>query len=196
MVDPFEYSTEDLARYTSQLQQFVEACLEDDGLYEVRPVGPHGGRSVWSTPAGIVEKIDLFRTWNRNGFNPYFSLNPRKAEGCRSGAESLPGSLIVADFDGGQGLDHALSAIKAKGLPTPTAIVCSSPGNHHAYWRLSERLPDLETFERLQRGLAEALGSCPAICSAQQVMRLPGPFRNVKPERPSHPQVEVVEVLH
>ena len=195
MSDPLDYSTEDLARYTGQLQQFVEVCLEDDGLYEVRPVGPHGGKSVWTTPGGIVERIGLFRTWNRNGFNPYFSLNLRRASGCRTGAESLPGSLIVADFDGGQGLDHALSTIKAKGLPAPTAIVCSSPGNHHAYWRLVERLPDLETFERLQRGLSETLGSCPAICSAQQVMRMPGPFCNVKVDRPARPRVEVVEVL-
>jgi hypothetical protein len=195
MVDPLEYSTEDLGLYTAQLQQFVAACLEDDGLYEIRPVGPHGGKSVWVTSAGIVPKVDVLREWNRNGFNPYFSLNLRRAEGCRKGADSLPGALIAADFDGGQGLDYARAKISTVGLPEPTAIVCSSPGNHHAYWRLTERLPDLETFERLQRGLAETLGSCPAICSAQQVMRLPGPFCNVKAERPNHPRVEVVAVL-
>ena len=99
----------------------------------------------------------------------------------------------MADHDNGISLDVVREKLKAAGLPEPTAIVCTSPDHWHSYFRLSELLPDLATFKRLQRGLAEVLGSCPNVHSFQQVMRLPGPFCNVKPERPAMPRVRIVE---
>jgi hypothetical protein len=124
--------------------------------------------------------------------NPYFSLAPRREKGCTTGEGTLPGSLLVADFDDGRPLDAVRARIAAEGLPEPTAIVQTSPDHWHCYWRLEARLPDLATFKRHQRALADLLGSCPNVCSYQQVMRLPGPFVNCKADRPARPRVQLV----
>jgi hypothetical protein len=124
--------------------------------------------------------------------NPYFSLNPRKAPGATKGIDTLPGSLVVADFDSGMTLAEAQARIAVAGLPPATAVVQTSADHWHFYWRLAARLPDLATHKRIQRGLAEALATCPNVCSHQQVMRLPGPFCNVKPDRPAMPRVQIV----
>jgi fluoride ion exporter CrcB/FEX len=49
--------------------------------------------------------------------------------------------------------------LSAAGLPVPTAIVETSPEHWHCYWRLEQPLPDLATHKRIQRALANVLGS-------------------------------------
>lgn len=192
MPDGLDFTPEEIDVAVEQLRHFLDAVLEPGRLHELRPVPPTPGGSLWAAPDGIAELVPQLMAWNRARVNPYFSVNPRKQHGATKGADTLPGSLIVADFDSGMTLDQAKARLAAAGLPEPTAIVCTSPEHWHCYWRLEARLPDLATFKRLQRGLAETLGSCPNVNSFQQVMRLPGPFANVKPDRPQAPRVQLV----
>jgi len=194
MSDGLNFTPDQTECATDQMRHFLGAVLEPDALYEIRPVPPAAGiESVWATPDEFRDHIPALMRWNWAGMNPYFSINPRREAGCRTGAGTLPGSVVVADFDEAIELEIAKARIASAGLPIPTAIISTSPGHWHAYWRLDARLPDLATHKRIQQGLADKLGTCPNVCSHQQVMRLPGPFCNVKADRPTHPRVQLVE---
>jgi len=176
-----------------RLRHFLDAVLEPDGLYEIRPVPFLSGGSIWAPPAGFSEHIPALMRWNQRGINPYFSINRRKHPGATRGADSLPGGVVVADFDAAITLGGVHAKLAAAGLPPPTAIVSTSPDHWHVYWRLDACLPDLITHKQMQQGLAEVLGTCRNVCSHQQVMRLPGPFCNVKADRPDCPRVQIVQ---
>lgn len=193
MSEGLNFTDDEIEVEVERLRHFLDAVLEPDELYEIRPVPYVGGGSVWAKSSDIPALVPTLMAWNRLKSNPYFSVNPRKHVGATKGIDSLPGGLVVADFDSGIGLDEVKAKLVAAGLPAPTAIVCTSPEHWHCYWRLDARLADLATFKRIQRGLAEKLGSCPNVCSFQQVMRAPGPFCNVKADRPAMPRVRLVE---
>ena len=193
MTHGLDFDPEQTELAIDQMMHFVGAVLEPEALYELRPTPPRGYGSVWSSPGDFRDHVATLMGWNREGVNPYFSLNPRRALGFRKGEDSIPGSVVVADFDEPIELDAAKARIAAAGLPLPTAIVNTSTDRWHAYWRLEARLPDLATHKRIQQGLSDKLGTCPNVCSHQQVMRLPGPFCNVKPDRPTRPRVMLVE---
>ena len=194
MSDGLDFTPDQIEKATDQMWHFIGAVLEPDALYEIRPVPPTAGiDSVWAKPDEFREQVTTLMRWNWAGINPYFSINPRREAGCRKGADTLPGSVVVADFDETIELEAAKARIAEAGLPPPTAIVSTSAGHWHAYWRIDARLPDLATHKRIQQGIADKLRTCPNVCSHQQVMRLPGPFCNVKPDRPTHPRVELVE---
>ena len=191
--DGLDFTQDEIEIAVERLRHFLDAVLEPDGLYEIRPVPHTAGGSIWTTPPDLPDHIPVLMAWNRSRVNPYFSLNPRKARGATKGIDTLPGALVVADFDSGMTLAEAGAKIAAAGLPPATAVIQTSASHWHFYWRLAERLPNLESHKRIQRGLAEALATCPNVCSHQQVMRLPGPFCNVKPDRPAMPRVQIVE---
>ncbi len=72
----------------------------------------------------------------------------------------------------------------------PTAVVESSPGRYHAYWRLTDAIP-AETAEQLNKRLAHRTGADPSGFDLTQLLRVPG--------TPNHkyegcPLVEVLEV--
>lgn len=193
MPNGLDFTPDEIEIEVERLGHFLDAVLEPDELYEIRPVPFTGNGSGWAKPGDIPAAVPTLMEWNRAGSNPYFSVNPRTKVGATKGADTLPGSLVVADFDSGIPLDEVKARITASGLPAPTAIVCTSPEHWHSYWRLDARLPDLATFKAIQKALAQVLGSCPNVSSFQQVMRLPGPFANVKPDRPAHPRVKLIE---
>jgi len=193
MPDGLDFTDEEIEVEVERLRHFLDAVLEPDELYEIRPVPFTTGGSKWAKPGDIPALVPEVIAWNRSRVNPYISVNPRGRVGATKGIDTLPGSVVVADFDSGITLDEVRTKLSAAGLPGPTAIVCTSPNHWHTYWRLDARLPDLATFKRIQRGLADKLGSCPNVCSHQQVIRMVGPFCNVKPDRPQAPRVALVE---
>jgi hypothetical protein len=188
-----DFTTDQIEIETERLRLFAEGLLEPDELYEIRPVPWAKPGSLWATPDRFVELVPHLMAWNTAGVNPYFSASPRREKGATTGEATLPGSLLMADFDDGRTLDDVRARLHAEGLPEPTAIVETSPLHWHCYWRIDTRLPDLATFKRHQRALADRLGTCQHVCSYQQVLRLPGPFLNVKPDRPARPRVRIVD---
>lgn len=187
------FSAEEIGVASDRLRHFAAAILEGELLYEIRPVPHAPGGSIWAKPEDFITHVPQLMEWNRRGSNPYFSINPRNHIGATKGEQSSPGSVVVADFDSNISLDALREKLCSACLPAPTAIVSTSANHWHVYWRLEERLPDLTTHKRMQRGLADLLGTCPNVCSHQQVMRLPGPFCNVKADRPEKPRVQLVE---
>jgi hypothetical protein len=55
----------------------------------------------------------------------------------------------------------------------PTAVVESSPGRYHAYWRLESDIPP-QTAEELNRRLAREIGADPSGFDLTQLLRVPG----------------------
>ena len=69
-------------------------------------------------------------------------------------------------------------------VPEPTAVVETSPGRHHLFWRLSRPLPPCDA-EVLNRRLSRAIGADPSGWDLGQLLRPPG-TRNRK-YRPASP---------
>lgn len=102
-------------------------------------------------------------TQDANGREVYFAvaqlLEPRRLSDNASSTR-----VVHADMDGAP-----LDACPIR----PTAVVESSPGHYHAYWRLS-RLVRPEIAEQFNRRLALAIGADKAAVDAVRLMRIPG----------------------
>jgi RepB DNA-primase from phage plasmid len=60
-----------------------------------------------------------------------------------------------------------------KGELTPTALVQSSPGRYHCYWRLTDSIPP-QAAELLNKRLAMEIGADPSGFDLTQLLRVPG----------------------
>ena len=120
---------------------------------------------------------------NDNGANIYVSANPLHA-GSRKRTKECIASVrhiyIDIDDDG----DARLAALRASDLvPTPTAIISTSPGKYQALWRVAGF--DFERQEQTLKLIAQAFGGDPACTDRNRVLRVPG-FLNRK-YSPAHP---------
>jgi RepB DNA-primase from phage plasmid len=68
-------------------------------------------------------------------------------------------------------------------LPQPTAVVESSPGREHFYWRLARPIPP-EEAEELNKRLAYAIGADKSGWDLGQLLRVPGTPNFKYPGRP------------
>jgi hypothetical protein len=119
---------------------------------------------------------------NDNGANIYVSANPLIA-GSRKRTKECIASVrhlyIDIDTDG----DARLATLRASDLvPTPTAIISTSPGKYQALWRVVGF--DFERQEQTLKLIAQAFGGDPACTDRNRVLRVPG-FLNRK-YSPSH----------
>jgi hypothetical protein len=74
-----------------------------------------------------------------------------------------------------------IDALKHCPLP-PHVVVGSSPGNHHAYWRVSDC--PLEMFSQVQDALADHFGVASSVNDLTHPMRMPGFLHQKDPARP------------
>jgi hypothetical protein len=114
---------------------------------------------------------------NDNGANIYVSANPLRA-GSRKRTKECIASVrhlyIDIDDDG----DARLAALRASdAVPTPTAIVSTSPGKYQALWRVAGF--DFAQQEQKLKLVAQAFGGDPACTDCNRVLRVPG-FYNRK----------------
>ncbi len=114
---------------------------------------------------------------NDNDANIYVSANPLRA-GSRKRTKECIASVrhlyIDIDDDG----DARLAALRASdAVPTPTAIVSTSPGKYQALWRVAGF--DFEQQEQTLKHVAQAFGGDPACTDCNRVLRVPG-FYNRK----------------
>ena len=114
---------------------------------------------------------------NLSGFNVYVAANP-----LRSGSRKRTKDSIVQvrylyldiDVDG----DERLAALRASdSVPTPSAIISTSPARYQAIWRVEGF--DFDQQESTLKLLAIAFGGDPACTDHNRVLRLPG-FENHK----------------
>lgn len=99
------------------------------------------------------------------------------AKTCRTIANVLEVRAVFVDLDG-----SPLDPVLAHSLP-PHAVIESSPGKWHCYWKVKEC--GLSDFTRIQTALATEFGGDPSVKDLPRVMRLPGfwhqkstPFRS------------------
>jgi hypothetical protein len=111
---------------------------------------------------------------NDNGANIYVSANPLRP-GSRKRTKECIASVrhiyIDIDDDG----DAHLAALRASdSVPTPTAILSTSPGKYQVLWRGAGF--DFERQEQTLKLLAIAFGGDSACTDRNRVLRIPGFF--------------------
>ena len=90
----------------------------------------------YTTPTQIPKFIPFLRYCNANGSDIYFTpsrLKPRSRKRTKSDFLDLQ-SIVYLEFDRPKTLENLIKA----NYPYPSAIVASSQGRHHVYWRLRE----------------------------------------------------------
>jgi len=114
---------------------------------------------------------------NRAGANIYVAANPlrsgsrRRTKDCIASVHHL---YIDIDSDG----DARVAALRASdAVPSPTAILATSPGKYQALWRVDGF--DFERQEAALKQLAIVFGGDPACTDCNRVLRVPG-FLNQK----------------
>jgi hypothetical protein len=120
---------------------------------------------------------------NDNGANIYVSANPLIA-GSRKRTKECLASVRHIYIDIDEDGDARLAALRASDrVPTPTAIISTSPGKYQALWRVAGF--DFERQEQTLKLTAKTFGGDPACTDRNRVLRLPG-FLNRK-YSPAHP---------
>lgn len=122
---------------------------------------------------------------NDNGANVYISANPLRP-GSRKRTKECIASVRHIYIDIDEDGDARLAALRASDLvPTPTAIIATSPRKYQALWRVAGF--DFERQEQTLKLIAQAFGGDPACTDRNRVLRVPG-FLNRK-YSPAHPVV-------
>jgi len=140
-------------------------------------------------PAKVMQRIVSLETvlasrylsWldyeNASGMNIYVAANPLLPGSRKRTKESIAEVrhlYLDIDFDG----DVRLTALRASlDVPTPTAILATSPGKYQVLWRVQGFA--FEQQEALLKQLAMAFGGDPACTDRNRVLRMPG-FHNRK----------------
>ena len=119
---------------------------------------------------------------NSTGANVYVAANPLHSGSRKRTKESIASVrylYIDIDTDG----EARLAALRASdAVPTPTAILSTSPGKYQALWRVDGF--DFERQESTLKLLSIAFGGDPACTDCNRVLRIPG-FLNCKYD-PAH----------
>ncbi|HEY2472439.1 MAG TPA: RepB family DNA primase [Terracidiphilus sp.] len=114
---------------------------------------------------------------NRNGANIYVAANPLRSGSRKRTKQSIAKIrylYIDIDTDG----ESRLSALRASAsVPTPTAILSTSPDKYQVLWRVDGF--DFERQEQTLKLLTVTFGGDPACTDCNRVLRLPG-FLNRK----------------
>jgi RecA/RadA recombinase len=158
-----------------QCIDFLGSIFEPEDIIEFRPLPPAAGRR-WSKLAEIPDIVEWLARINRDErsrVHAYFGANPRKQQGASESEGVALARCLFADFDGGIGVEDALSRIKAAGYPMPTAII-ESGGGVHTWWRLTKPVHDSLAWSQRMKAMAAALGSDQAVHDWPRIMRLPG----------------------
>ena len=137
-------------------------------------------------PAAVTQRIltletvlvPRFMRWlaheNANGANIYVAANPLRAGSRKRTKENIASVrhlYIDIDTDG----DARLASLRtSEAVPTPTAILSTSPVKYQVLWRIEGF--DFDTQECTLKQLAIAFGGDPACTDRNQVLRVPGFF--------------------
>jgi hypothetical protein len=136
-------------------------------------------RSPRVVHGSLEQHVDALLGWSRAGCGVFFMVNEGDGSGRKSRNVKRVRAVFV-DLDG-----SPLEPVLAWAL-APHAVVESSPGRWHVYWRLA--VCSVEEFGDLQARLAERFGGDPVVKDPPRLMRVPG-FRHLK-DQPFQARVE------
>lgn len=126
--------------------------------------------------ATLAEDRARLAALNVNGAGIFWMVNAGDGKGRKTDNVQRVRALFV-DLDGAP-----LEPVQSAPLP-PHAIVESSPGRWHAYWRIVDC--PLGNFRTLQKALAARFNGDATVCDLPRVLRLPG-FLHQKPAADFH----------
>lgn len=128
----------------------------------------------WRYPDEAERSAEYLFEASEAGRDAYFGVHLFRKPGNRKGDNAADVLALWVDGDG---------ATVPEKWPQPTAVVESSPGRQHYYWRLTRPIPP-EEAARLNKRLAYGMGGDRGKWGLGTVLRAPGTF-NYKRERPT-----------
>ncbi len=128
----------------------------------------------WRWPAQRDEAAAYLLEESEAGRDAYFSVHLFRRPDNRKAENAAEVLALWVDGDGAQ---------VPKDWPQPTAVVESSPGRHHFYWRLTRPI-DPEAAAQLNKRLCYGMGGDRGKWGLGTVLRAPGTL-NYKRERPT-----------
>jgi hypothetical protein len=160
---------EDLHGYlvTFTGRQPVEPSAQSNELDDIR-------QRSWRWPAQKAAAADHLLEQSQVGRDAYFGVHLFRRPGNRKAENAGEVLALWVDGDGAQ---------VPKNWPQPTAVVESSPGRHHYYWRLTRPIAPEEAAQ-LNRRLCYGMGGDKGKWGLGTVLRAPGTL-NYKRERPT-----------
>ena len=113
----------------------------------------------------------ILKEKNDAGAGVYVKLNETPGEACKAEDVTMVRAVML-DLDG-----SPLEPVLECPLP-PHAIIATSPGRFHCYWRVTKDFP-LDQYAPIQRGLAKRFNGDPDVAKLSVLARLPG-FKHMK----------------
>ena len=128
----------------------------------------------WAWPEEKAQAATYLLDQSAAGRDAYFGVHLFHKSGTRKGEYAGEVQALWVDGDGSQ---------VPRDWPQPTAVVESSPGRHHFYWRLTRPI-DPEKAAQLNKRLCYGMGGDKGKWGLGTVLRAPGTL-NYKRERPT-----------
>jgi hypothetical protein len=129
----------------------------------------------WNWPSGAEKAAAYLARQSEDGREAYFGVHLYKTAANRKAENAA--DLVAALWADGDG------AQVPEDWPQPTAVIESSPGRHHFYWRLDHPV-DPQTAAALNKRLAYGMEADPGKWQLGTVLRAPGTL-NFKRESPT-----------
>lgn len=118
----------------------------------------------WSWPSGAEKAAEYLKSQSDTGRDVYFGCHLYREEGRRTADNAAEVLALWVDGDG---------AKVPESWPQPTAVIASSPGREHFYWRLIHSI-DPQTAAQLNKRLAYGMGGDRGKWQMGTVLRAPG----------------------
>jgi hypothetical protein len=128
----------------------------------------------WRWPTKREKAAAYLEAESARGRDAYFAVHLFRRPGTRKAESAAEILALWVDGDG---------ARVPESWPQPTAVVESSPGRHHFYWRLTRPIAP-EQAAKLNRRLCYGMGGDKGKWGLGTVLRAPGTL-NYKRERPT-----------
>jgi hypothetical protein len=128
----------------------------------------------WRWPAEAEDAAAYLEAESGKGRDAYFAVHLFTRPGSRRGEHAAEILALWVDGDGAE---------VPQEWPQPTAVVESSPGRQHFYWRLTRAIPP-EDAAKLNKRLCYGMGGDKGKWGLGTVLRAPGTF-NYKREEPT-----------
>ena len=128
----------------------------------------------WNWPEDRERAAAYLEDESERGRDAYFGVHLFRERGSRKAGNAAEILALWVDGDG---------ALVPEDWPQPTAVIESSPGRHHYYWKLSRPISPAEA-SRLNKRLCYGMGGDKGKWGLGTVLRAPG-TRNYKREIPT-----------
>jgi hypothetical protein len=128
----------------------------------------------WRWPAERADAAAHLEEESAKGRDAYFGVHLFTRSGTRKAENAAEVLALWVDGDGARVPDN---------WPQPTAVVESSPGRHHFYWKLTQPIRP-EQAAQLNRRLCYGMGGDKGKWGLGTILRAPGTF-NYKRARPT-----------